>query len=345
MPEGRAAPRTAAASPTRGRVIAVLLLAGAGLGAAAHAQAPASALTRDEIRDRARELVAGAETAYVSDYVSFTGADAAGRVMFALDTNRGRAEGEHQAEHFVVMHDDRAGWIDVEGDTDIDNAAGMLLEWPASPYFEITGEPYALDTLRSQPNGFVLDIGPLEPRTTTVSESTLFSMASAPATLEWRGRTLEGRVIYEHLAMRGSNRLAGGIGGALAIFTGGPDFQGLYLGAAGEDLYIHRAPVGGASTQSPLVAFHARDGTTLDIENLELEVTDYDAAFGFYRWPAAWRATWQSACGDARLTVESREHATQSNWITGGFAMRTAEAELSCGGTTTTLHGFAELIR
>lgn len=345
MPEGVTASRGACASALRHGLAAALLLGAAGVGAGAHAQAPDAALTRDEIRNRARALVAGAETAYVSDYVSFTGADAAGRVAFALDTNRGRADGEHQAEHFVVMHDERAGWIDVEGGTEIDNTAGVLREWPASPYFEITGEPYAPGTLRSQPNGLVLEIGRLEPRTTTVSESTLFSMASAPATLEWRGRTLEGRVIYEHLAMRGSNRLAGGIGGALAILTGGPDFQGLYLGAGDEDLYIHRAPVGGGSTQSPLVAFHARDGATLGVENLELEVTDYDAAFGFYRWPAAWRATWQSACGEARLTVESREHATQSNWITGGFAMRTAEAELSCGGTTTTLYGFAELIR
>lgn len=326
------------------RTVALLVAAAAACPAALKAQG-SEALTRDEIRRRAAELVAGAATAYVSDYVSFAGADEAGRVAFALDTNRGRAEGEHQAEHFVVMHDEQGGWIDVEGDTEIANDAGVLLEWPASPYFEITGEPYAPGTLRSRPNGLVLEIGTLEPRTTTVSATTLFSMASAPATLEWRGRSVEGRVIYEHLAMRGSNRLAGGIGGALAILAGGPNFQGLYLAGPEEDLYVHRAPAAAASTQSPLVAFWARGGENLRTGNLTFEVTDFDAAFGFYRWPAAWRATWRSGCGEARLTVETLEHATQSNWITGGFAMRTAEAKLTCGGTTTTLHGFAELIR
>src|SRR3989441_341557 len=52
---------------------------------------------------------------YVSDYFSFVGADQEGRVAFALDNNRGRDVEAFQAEHFVVLHDERKGWIDVLG--------------------------------------------------------------------------------------------------------------------------------------------------------------------------------------------------------------------------------------
>src|SRR3989454_1248443 len=44
---------------------------------------------------------------YVSDYFSFVGADQEGRVAFALDNNRGRDGEAFQAEHFVVLHDER----------------------------------------------------------------------------------------------------------------------------------------------------------------------------------------------------------------------------------------------
>ena len=46
---------------------------------------------------------------YVSDYFSFVGEDADGRVTFALDNNRGRDGESWQAEHFVVLHDEGEG--------------------------------------------------------------------------------------------------------------------------------------------------------------------------------------------------------------------------------------------
>jgi len=52
---------------------------------------------------------------YVSDYVSFIGEDSQGHVAFALDNNRGRDGESWQAEHFVVLHDEREGWISLQG--------------------------------------------------------------------------------------------------------------------------------------------------------------------------------------------------------------------------------------
>lgn len=325
--------------------LALALLA-AGLASAPRAQPAPDRMSADDVLARARALVDGAATAYVSDYISFAGADATGRVAFALDTNRGRDDGEHQAEHFVVMYDERTGWVDLDGYTDFPNEAGVLLDYPDSPYFEPAGSPYALESLSSPVNDLELTIGELDPRVSVDDESTVFSMASASATLAWRGRAIEGRVIYEYLAMRDANRLAGGIGGALGMLTDGPDFQGLYLAGGGDDFYVHRArSSAAASTGNPLMAFWARGAENLRVTEPAFEVTGQDAAFGFYRWPASWRVTWRADCGDARLSVDSLDHDTQTNWIAGGFAMRFVEGRLECGGETRELFGFAELIR
>ena len=99
---------------------------------------------------RAAALVNGAELAYVSDYLSFAGEDGEGRVAFALDTNRGVAGDEHQAEHFAVLYDSREGWIDLDGSTDFPNERGALLDYPDSPYFVFSGEPYAISVSHPQ---------------------------------------------------------------------------------------------------------------------------------------------------------------------------------------------------
>src|SRR5438445_10535120 len=78
---------------------------------------------------------------YVSDYFSFVGADQHGRVAFALDNNRGRDGEASQAEHFVVLHDERDGWMDVAGNGPYDNLKKELDRIPDSPFFQSTGAP------------------------------------------------------------------------------------------------------------------------------------------------------------------------------------------------------------
>ena len=60
---------------------------------------------------------------YVSDYFSFVGQDSEGHVALALDNNRGRDGEAYQAEHFVVLHDERHGWMNVTGNGPYENGS------------------------------------------------------------------------------------------------------------------------------------------------------------------------------------------------------------------------------
>src|SRR5207244_4365034 len=84
---------------------------------------------------------------YVSDYFSFVGADQHGRVAFALDNNRGRDGEAFQAEHFVVLHDEQDGWMDVAGNGPYDNPKKELARIPDSPFFQFTSATEAGLTL------------------------------------------------------------------------------------------------------------------------------------------------------------------------------------------------------
>ncbi|HZC68106.1 MAG TPA: hypothetical protein VE201_05760, partial [Nitrospirales bacterium] len=95
---------------------------------------------------------------YVSDYFSFVGADQEGRVAFALDNNRGRDGDAFQAEHFVVLHDEHKGWIDVSGNGPYDNLRKELDRIPDSPSFQFVGVPEAGLTITSTPNQLTLRI-------------------------------------------------------------------------------------------------------------------------------------------------------------------------------------------
>ncbi len=101
---------------------------------------------------------------YVSDYFSFVGADQEGRVAFALDNNRGRDGEAFQAEHLVVLHDERKGWIDVLGNGPYDNLKKELDRIPDSPSFQFAGVPEAGLTITSAPNRLTLQINPMPMR-------------------------------------------------------------------------------------------------------------------------------------------------------------------------------------
>lgn len=309
---------------------------------ASNAPPPAEAIV-----EAAAALVAGAETAYVSDYVSFSGRDQLGRIAFALDTNRGRAGDRYQAEHFAAMYDENAGWIDLGGSSDFPNEKGVLLGYPESPYFTLTGAPFALERVTSEKNGLGMELGPLLPRTYLGGDSTVFAMASGSATLEWNGRRIEGRVIYEFLAMRDANRLAGAsLRSVLEMLSSGPEFQGLYLASEDDDFYVQLTPSTAASApDDELMAFWARANRSLPIRNLIFGVTDVSLALGFYRWPTGWEMRWQSDCGDARLSVRSVAHETETNWVLGGFAMQAVVGDFECGAERREFFGFGELIR
>jgi len=282
-------------------------------------------------------VIDDAEVAYVSDYISFVGSDDQGRVAFALDTNRGRDGDSYQAEHFVVMHDEHAGWIELAGDGEYENTDRQLVDIPDSEDFKFTGAPADGLTLRSPSNDFTLTIDPVPERIRQGAENRLFQMGSAAATLEWRDRVIEGRVIYEGLAMAGANRLSG-----ISFGSGFGSFQGLYLRAGnGDDFYIHRRE-GGDMTE--VTAFAAFDGETMHPENIEFAVTDRALALGFFRWPTAWTIRFDGEKGPATLTAELHDRNLIVTWVLGGFSMGIIEGTLEYNGRTVPVYGFGELI-
>ncbi|MGH7254914.1 MAG: hypothetical protein ACREI3_03980, partial [Nitrospirales bacterium] len=133
------------------------------------------------------------ELVYVSDYLSFVGHDDGGHVAFALDTNRGRDGETWQAEHFVVLHDEPRGWVDLEGGGPYQNHQKALLELPDSPAFTFEGTPATGLIVRSAVNNLSLRVSPLPELLTRSHDEGQVVMGSAPAVLTWSGRRLEGR--------------------------------------------------------------------------------------------------------------------------------------------------------
>ena len=101
---------------------------------------------------------------YVSDYFSFIGEDDSGRVVFALDNNRGRDGDAWQAEHFVALHDEQQGWTELAGNGEYDNLGKQVLVIPDSPFFQFQGTPATGITIISLPNDLTLRVDPIPER-------------------------------------------------------------------------------------------------------------------------------------------------------------------------------------
>lgn len=277
---------------------------------------------------------------YVSDYFSFVGSDGQGHVAFALDNNRGRDGETFQAEHFIVLHDERQGWVTVAGNGFYDNSAHELARIPDSAFFQFHGSPESGLTVVSETNQLTLRIDPLTERTRRTHERGMTWMGSAAAVLTWQGRTIPGRVLYEYLMMPDFNRLTRSYWGLWK------DFQGLYLkaGAIG-DLYLHSQhseKIG--ALVGHLVGFSVLGEEASSLPDLHIEVLDRETALGFYRWPTAWRVTWTGAKGPAQLQLTAFDRNTIAGWLIGGFAMALVRGELSYDGRTIPIYGLVELL-
>ncbi len=270
---------------------------------------------------------------YVSDYVSFVGSDARGHVAFALDTNRGRDGTTYQAEHFVVLHDEHHGWIDVDGGGFYPNAEQALARIPDSDAFQFQGTPETGLTVTSLRNQLTLAIEPLSERSRRTHDHAVTWMGSARAVLTWGGRIIRGRVIYEHLMIPGFNRLT-------------RTYWGLYLLAGADgDVYLHsQQSERMAALAGHLVGFAVLDNETETLENLRVEVPNREFAFGFYRWPSSWSITWVGPAGPAALTVSATERKTIGGWVIGGFAMSIVRSKLHYAGRTIPVYSLAELL-
>lgn len=305
--------------------LAVLLCAGPGL---------AGELVSDQRDSLDHTLI------YVSDYFSFVGADNQGHVAFALDNNRGRDGEKYQAEHFLVLYDERQGWITLSGNGLYENTKHELKGIPGSPFFSFEGSPRSGLTIVSEGDELTLRIEPIPERTGNRHDGAVTWMGSAAAVLTWKGRVIPGRVIFEYVMMPEFNRLTRTYWGIWK------EFQGLYLLADPmNDLYVHSqlsermAPLIGT-----LTGFAAFGEDTESLRDLKFEVLNRELALGFYRWPTAWRITWTGPKGPATLLLSQISRKAIGGWGIGGFSMSIVTGELTYAGKTTVIYGLGELI-
>jgi hypothetical protein len=277
---------------------------------------------------------------YVSDYFSFVGADAQGRVAFALDNNRGRDGESWQAEHFVVLHDEHEGWISLQGSGSYENDTQDLQAIPPSSFFHVEGTPQTGILINSTLNGLTLSIEPIPIRLMREHEGGRYWLGSAAAELHWKDRTLKGRVIYEYFMMPEFNRLSRTYWGLWK------HFQGLYMVIEGlGDLYVHSQE---SDMMAPLVGtvsgFLAVQGETQPLQVLQVTLFDHNQAWGLYRWPSAWGLNWVNKAGAGRAQLEIQEFKTMGNWIIGGFGMGIVHGIVHYNGKDYPVYGLAELI-
>jgi hypothetical protein len=196
--------------------------------------------------------------------------------------------------------------VEIVGNGAYENVRRELARIPDSASFQVKVAPETGLTISSAANRLTLRIDALPVRTSRTHEHAIVRMGSAPAVLTWRDRTIVGRVIYEYLMMPAFNRLTRTCWGLWK------DFQWLYvLAEPTGDVYLHRQQSERiAALVGTLAGFAVLQDETDLMENLQLEVLERAFAWGFYRWPTAWRVTWTGSRGPAWMTLTLRDRRT-----------------------------------
>ncbi len=308
------------------------LLAGGLIGAAC-TQLPISALSNT----RQPQL-------YYSDYFSFVGRDDQGYVYLAHDNNRGRTGDDHHADHWIAMYDDATGWVDVKGSAHYPNTDKVLDTIPDSQFFQFKGRSTAGIELASTQNAMRWTVGALSPVLKRENADGIFWIGAAPSTLEWKGRILQGRVLFEYLQRHNWNRFTAGFGGGAF-----QNFNGLSLMTAdGKDFYVHFHERKGGSDLTGKLVGCATWSMPAPVENLDFQITE-TAAIPYrttYRWPIAWRVGFEHGGRRWLLELVTAERRLQADWSTGGFAMSVVSGAISAvdGSARMAVVGWGELI-
>lgn len=281
---------------------------------------------------------------YYSDYFSFVGRDDKGYVYLAHDNNRGRTGDDHHADHWIAMYDEATGWVEVKGSAHYPNPGKVLESIPDSQFFRFKGTSTAGIELASDENQMRLRIGALSPILRRENADGIFWIGAAPSTLEWNGRTLQGRVLFEYLQRHNWNRFTAGFGGGSF-----QNFNGLYLMTEdGKDFYVHYHERKGGSDLTGRLVGCATWGTPAPVENLDFKITE-TAAIPYrttYRWPIAWRVGFDHGGKRWMLDLVTAERRLQADWNTGGFAMSVVSGVISAidGSARMPVVGWGELI-
>ncbi|MCA9472648.1 MAG: hypothetical protein KC594_11345 [Nitrospira sp.] len=298
---------------------------------------PASQSQHGQIQE---PVAATSSLVYVSDYFSFVGQDERGHVAFVLDANRGKDGEEYQSEIFALLHDERQGWIALQGSGSYENSGREVVTIPDSPMFQFEGDVETGRTIQSRSNALSLIVAPLATALSRTYGQEQYRMSSAPATLHWGERIVKGRIIHEYVFMTEFNRLSRTYWGLWK------EFQGFYLSMDGVgDLYVHSQQ---SERLTPLVGkldgFVSVEGEPERFQVLQLTPLRFSQALGLYRWPVEWSLKWITPSGGGSVILELSEFHRVSTWVIGGFAMGIVSGKASYQGKTFNVYGLVELI-
>ena len=94
-----------------------------------------------------------------------------------------------------------------------------------------------------------------------------------------------------------------------------------------------------------MLGFLVENGLSETLEDLHVEETSHVLAWGIYRWPTSWRASWQGREGPATLDLHLLSRKGMVNWVIGGYSLSIVTGTVSYGGKTMAVYGWGELIR
>jgi hypothetical protein len=240
------------------------------------------------------------------------------------------------------MYDEKEGWVDLEGSQHYENSDELLERIPDSAFFQFRGSFEAGTTMLSAVNAVMMTVGPLPRVLHRENADGIFWVGGAPATLEWKGRRLQGRVLAEYLQRHNWNRFT-------ADFTANwRNFNGLYLMTdADADFYMHYHEREGGSDLTGRLVGLASWGTPAPIAHIDFRIIESEPADGGkYRWPTRWQVDFQHGDKVYRLSLERRTQKHISHWDTGGFAMSVVSGTIvaHAGGENFDVSGWAELL-
>lgn len=269
----------------------------------------------------------------------FVGRDIQGFVSFAIENKRIKNGEQYFIDSFIVLHDEKRGWIELEGNGRSENKNKVLKNLTDSPYFRFDGSREEGFKIISAKNDLALITDGIVMRISRSDYEGLYQKGSAKATLQWKDRNLKGRVLYGYLYNPGFKRFS------RSAFSLYDDFYGIYLIVEpGGEIYFHHRDGKPSSIAKKWDGFLFLNEQTLVDSFRKVEIKNSKQGFGFYRWPLGWEGTISLDGHAISIKVQTTAFKKIRGWVFGGFALSIVQGRISLGGEEKALYGFAELI-
>jgi hypothetical protein len=315
---------------------------------------PAAALPCDEPASGPKPAAVEEETEseYLSDFLVFVGGDPQGRLLLAIDLNRGRKGARLRGEQFVALHLEGQGWQEVGGRSDL--TISELQQLPESPDWTVDGDRQSGYRVTGSKRGIELTTGRLEAVAIHSRGPDLFSTGSGSGSLRLGERTLTGVVHHEYCFLRGINPL-------FKTYTDlfGDGFHGLYLSFGQGDqqsaLRLHQS----GGRLEPLIlrqsGFERSPAGASRLDLGRLRISDWSLG-GLFRWPGRYRLDWRRAEGaeqvgsdalrsELRFDLKVRQRETVINYVFGGVAVAVLDGTTVVDGQAYPTYGIALIVR